>query len=88
MALSKVLHLTNNFGDLTDVDCYIRVSEVRAAKTQAVAEVDILKADKSRVIEKRDYIFQPDLSESSANMWKQAYDHLKTVQEFTGSVDC
>lgn len=32
--------------------------------------------------------FTPDISDGSANFISQAYNHLKTLPEFSGSTDC
>jgi hypothetical protein len=88
MALQKVLSLANNFGEQSQIDCYIRVVEVSTAKSQGVVKLDIMRADQTRILEKRDMVFVPNLEPGAQHPWAQAYEHLKTLPEYAGAIDC
>ena len=88
MALKKTLSLTNNFGEQSEFDCYIRVVEVSCAKTQGVAKVDLVKDGTDKVLKREDHLFEVDPSPDAKNIWEQAYTHLKTLARFDGAVDC
>jgi len=88
MALQKTLSLTNSFGETSEFDCYIRVVEVRCAKLSGVAKIDVLKNGTEQVLETRETLFEIDPDPSSANVWVQAYTHLKTLPQYEGAIDC
>jgi hypothetical protein len=62
---------------------YVKVEEVTASKRSANAEVSF--AGEKAVYRKR-YSFTPKIDDS--NFIKQAYEHLKTLEEFAGCEDC
>ena len=87
MALTKQITLTNNFGD--DVvfnSAYIKVDNLMGNKTQMRIDVAIHKKQGEQVVDRKNYLFTPDLS--GKNFIAQAYDYLKTQPEFVGAVDC
>jgi hypothetical protein len=88
MALRKTLSLTNNFGDQSQIDCYIRVVETLCSKNQCVAKFDLLRNGTDQILEKRDHLFQMDVAPDAKNIWEQAYQSLKLVAEFAGAQDC
>lgn len=88
MALQKTLSLTNSFGEQSEIDCYIRVVEVSCSKTQGSAKVNLLRSGTEKVLEQRDYLFEVDVAPEAKNVWEQVYEHLKTLPEFEGAVDC
>lgn len=88
MALSKTLSLTNNFGQQSSLDCYIKVNEVRSSKTNAVANYSIMSNDKSKVYESNDIVFNSDVALDAPNIWTQAYQALKNTDMFKDAVDC
>jgi hypothetical protein len=88
MALRKTLSLTNNFGDQSQIDCYIRVVEISCSKTQCVAKFNLLRNGTDKVLEKRDHLFEMNVTPEAKNIWEQAYTSLKLVTEFAGAQDC
>jgi len=65
-------------------NCYIKVENIIASKTEAMCNVSIKKD--SDEVENLSYKFSPNLSEK--NFIAQAYEHLKTLPAFAGAIDC
>jgi hypothetical protein len=64
-------------------NCYIKVNSVIGTKSNMSAVVSFTKDDFSFL---EQYEFVPDLF--GQNFIAQAYEHLKTLPEFAGAVDC
>lgn len=62
---------------------YVKVEEVTASKRSANAEVSFTG---EKATYRKRYAFTPRLDD--ANFIKQAYEHLKTLDEFAGCEDC
>jgi hypothetical protein len=87
MALRKNLTLRNNFGgDSTFPDAYLRVMQVIGTKRSCNAFVQFCKSADGDVLQTQEYVFDVDLN--GGNFVQQAYEHLKTLPEFAGAVDC
>jgi len=94
MALQKTLQISGNavlmteYGQLnlgnqdTTANCYIKVEAVSGGKDNAVASV-LFKSD--TVSFTKTYEFVPNMNGS--NFIKQAYEHLKTLPEFSSAED-
>lgn len=65
---------------IVEIEKYIKVERVEGDKTKAKAFVS---QNGQLLIET---VFNVDLS--GENFIKQAYDHLKTLSEFSGAIDC
>ena len=61
----------------------VKVEEVTASKRSANAEVSFTG---EKAVYRKKYSFTPKIDDS--NFIKQAYDHLKTLEEFAGAIDC
>jgi hypothetical protein len=87
MALKKDFEITKNgfSGTLVATDAYIKVESVNGTKLNVFAEVLVMSKD-NEFIEKLYRSFRPNLN--GANFIKQAYEHLKTLPEFAGAIDC
>lgn len=95
MALRKTITLTGrnivataagtiDVGEISvNMDAYIKVEAVDATKQSATATVTY--KDGAKYLTKQ-FVFAPSLEES--NFIKQAYEHLKTLPEFAGAIDC
>ena len=77
--LQSVESITASVSD----ELYVKVQRVNADKTTAQAFV-IFKGEK--ITGANDYAFQVDLN--GANFISQAYNHLKTLPEFAGAINC
>jgi hypothetical protein len=67
-------------------NCYFKVSQVSATKEKAVATVHAMTESGGSVIDRKDYTFICSLN--GENFIAQAYNHLKTLDEFSSAVDC
>jgi hypothetical protein len=88
MALKKTITLRDSFDEVRDIpNTYIKVHAVSGGKDQMVADVIFFKdsADGKR-LKNSGYIFTPVLD--GDNFIKQAYNHIKTLPDFSGAVDC
>lgn len=81
------LHTPNGVVNLRDeevqLDCYVKVSLVKANKEKATADVVFTSGES---VFTNFYDFTLDLD--GGNPIKQAYLHLKTLPEFAGATDC
>lgn len=71
-----------------DIDgAYIYVSQFRGNKTSLTAQISFCaSSDKAQSFQIKEYTAPYALE--SENPIKQVYAHLKTLEEFFGSVDC
>ena len=91
MALKKTLKLIDNFGVEVELpDCYIRVVSLHGGKTNMTASVDVFKKYEGEFptdfVLNQKHEFVPRLD--GPNFIVQAYNHLKTLPEYQGAVDC
>jgi hypothetical protein len=86
MALKKDLTITKDSfnGSLVAENAYWKVQKVLGDKALISAEVVAIVDEK--VVETISAAFVPNLD--GKNFIAQAYDHLKTLPEFAGAVDC
>ena len=68
----------------TTPQLYIKVESVSASKTAASADVSYSNDD--GIVTSKRFEFMPNLE--GENFIKQAYMHLKSLDEFAGAVDC
>ena len=86
MALSKQIS-TNFLGqNISFNNAYIKVVKVNGDKTNITASVDTLTQVNGEQISRIDYIFEHQLN--NGNVIAQAYQHLKTLPEFSNAGDC
>jgi hypothetical protein len=87
MALSKSITLKSNFcDDVVFNNAYIRVVSIAGDKHQLNVEAHYYKTKDGMFLHKTQSAFTPSLSAN--NFIAQAYDHLKSLPEFSGSIDC
>lgn len=65
---------------------YVRVINIAGTKSKIGCTAVILTKIDGLEISRNDYYFEPDLA--GGNFIQQAYNHLKTLPEFAGAVDC
>ncbi len=88
MALQKTIELTDNFDiEVSITDCYIKVTSIKGDKGIMSFMVDYHKASDQGSIHQKRFTFTPSVADGSDNFIKQAYAHLKTLAEFSGSED-
>lgn len=87
MALKQNITLKNNFGDdVTFIDSYIKIEKLAGNKEQLGINVSFYKKQNEQIVDSKNYLFNPSLYGN--NFIAQAYEHLKTLPEFTGATDC
>jgi hypothetical protein len=87
MALQKNITLKTNFGnDAEFTNAYIRVDSVKVEKNFGQALVQTHKEKDGQVLEQKGYSFGYEIN--GLNPIAQAYNHLKSLSEFAGAVDC
>jgi len=87
MALQKTVTLKTNFGtEVEFTNAYVRVDSVKVDKNFAQALVQTHKEKDGQVLEQKGYSFEYAIN--GLNPIAQTYNHLKTLPEFAGSVDC
>jgi hypothetical protein len=87
MALAKNIVLQDNFGDDKQFsNAYIKVDFLSGSKTDMRVAIGVYKEKDGKKINSQQATFIPNLSGS--NFIAQAYEHLKTMPEFAGAVDC
>lgn len=85
MALfKKNIELVNNFQEVTVLDATIKIDSIAGNKNKIDFRVLFLKQD--TLLETKLYTFLPTLG--GDNFIKQAYEYLKTLEEFKEAEDC
>lgn len=72
-------------GTISLSDAYIKVERIEGSKEKVVAFVSFNSPDG---VGNQSYAFVPSVDSSSDNFIKQAYEHLKSLNEFNGAEDC
>lgn len=85
MALLKNVTRTALGSDVVLPNCYIKVDEVHGNKHKIQILVAFMINDE--VVDTTKVSFAPSVADSSDNFIKQAYEHLKTLPEFSGATD-
>ena len=75
-----------NFKGIEVQECYIRVSQVSCNKQQGTAFIEFKANQTSDPFETTSHQFGVKLN--GANFIAQAYEHLKTLPDFSGATDC
>jgi len=89
MAIKQTFNVQDNFGhDVVLADTYCRISRVVGGKDLMHFNVEVLNGDKDRLFMEKSFSFTPSVADGAENFIKQAYEHLKTLDEFDGAEDC
>lgn len=86
MALTKTIVKKVYGQDVAIKNVYIVVNEIQGNKKEANILVNFYSEDKTEIIEVKSYTY--NLSLEGDNFIKQAYNHLKTLEEFKDAEDC
>jgi hypothetical protein len=86
MALQKSIQFKTVYGDIVVHGVYIKVDQVSASKQDGVANLRYFKSKDGDVLKEQQIDFPVDIE--GKNFIAQAYDHIKTLPEFAGTVDC
>ena len=90
MALLKTFIETKQHFDgvLQIANAYWKVEQVIVSKTHGIAVVSVSKDidGAKHQLNSQQFVFTPNLN--GKNFIAQAYDHLKTLPEFSTAIDC
>jgi len=87
MAIQKNVSIKTNINtDAVFEHAYIKVSSVKIEKDFARALVQTHKEKDGQILEQKGYSFGYELN--GLNPIAQAYNHLKSLADFAGAVDC
>lgn len=86
MALSKTISVAAFGQDVQIPDAYIKVSSVNGTKSEVFCTVTTHTKDQDKFVKTQIYSFAPNMNGN--NFIAQSYDHLKTLEEFAGAVNC
>lgn len=75
-----------SFNGVNVVDGYIKVSSVAGGKNGLAIQIDYSAGPEFPAVQTKSMSFTPDMK--GENFIAQAYDHIKTLPEFEGAVDC
>ncbi len=91
MALRKNIEVTPKGFDTSSQlsNAYIRVDSISGNKNNIDATVVFYndKDDQKIPAQVKTYRFSPDTDQSAKNFIAQAYEHLKTLSDFSGATD-
>lgn len=85
MALQKSIQFKTAYGDIMVNDVYIKVMNVVASKQDGVANLRYSKSKDGNVLKESRVDFPVELD--GKNFIAQAYEHIKTLPEFSQAID-
>jgi hypothetical protein len=88
MALKQSTTLIDQFDEhITFNNAYHRIDRIEGGKSKMIICLALYKSqEEQKLLLNKTYQFVPSLSGN--NFFAQAYEHLKTLPEFAGAVDC
>lgn len=87
MAIKKNITLENNFGSTTVFnDCYIKCSSLFVTKDFIHASIAFMSEKDGKTLKVEGFRLETDLN--GVNFFTQTYNHLKSLPEYSGAVDC
>lgn len=86
MALQQQITFKTQYGDIVVNDVYIKVMDITASKDNGAANLRYLNGKDGNFLKQSSVDFPIELD--GKNFIAQAYDHLKTLPEFSGAINC
>lgn len=88
MALQKV-YSKEVFGQpMSFNQAYIQITHLSGAKDSINLDVTVFdNSGKQNTVDRLNYFFVPDVTDAAKNFYKQGYEYLKSLSEFSGAVD-
>jgi hypothetical protein len=87
MALKKLQTIDVKLAGDIEIDCYIKVIQVSGDKNNLITKIAATKSSNTgEFVWQKEYEFVPNMN--SSNFIAQAYEHLKTLPEFAGAINC
>lgn len=87
MALSKSIQKVIYGKEIVFNNTYIKIAYLNGNKDNINFTVNIYDETRNHLLEEKSYSFIPSIEDSSTNIYKQIYEYLKLLEEFTGSTD-
>ncbi len=88
MALIKSITLSVYGKDLVFDNAYHEVKSITGDKQSVDFLVFVYdNINKNNIIQQKNYTFSPNVVDSAPNFYKQAYEYLKTTDEYKGATD-
>ena len=69
-------------------DAYIKIVNTNGDKELQNVEVATYDSNQQYILDKTNYSFTPDVSDTAPNFIKQGYEYLKRLEEYADAVDC
>jgi len=89
MAFQISISAENNFGQISTLtNCYCKVTRLMGDKVQMHIKMDVMNEEKNRVYREETFTFEPSVEQGSKNFIAQAYEHIKSLPQYAGAVDC
>jgi hypothetical protein len=87
MALTKTITLVNNFQEFSIFEnAYLKVTSFSGSKETISFNLGAFKEKNGVLLQKQEFVIPHDLE--GFNPLKQAYEHLKSLPEFSDAIDC
>ncbi|MCO7177008.1 hypothetical protein ACFP7A_01170 [Sporolactobacillus kofuensis] len=88
MALKKSVSLNVYGQDITFEQAYHQIDSINGNKETLNIVVFVYSDSmKENFIKQKTYSFVPSISDQSANFYKQGYEYLKTVDDYSDAID-
>jgi hypothetical protein len=81
---AKAIKLNNPI----QIQAYCRVDKLIEQKTNIAFDLGYYDADAKKRISSKAFVFVHDMADNAKNYRSQAYNYLKTLDEFSNAVDC
>jgi hypothetical protein len=85
MALQQQIKFKTQFGEISVDNVYIKVVDVVASKQEGIANLRYFKGKDGNVLKESKFDFPVELD--GKNFIAQAYEHIKTLPEFSQAID-
>lgn len=69
-------------------NAYIRVASTNVSKITSLAKVVFYTEQTGQSFQVKEFGFVSNIEDNASNPLRLAYEHLKTLPEFIGAVDC
>lgn len=89
MAIEKTIETSSG---IVCERAYGKITGVGGSKEKAIIELKFYKDINASIdkdpLSQNNYEFVPETSDDASNWIKQAYEHLKTLNEYLDAIDC
>ena len=85
MALEQSISFKTQYGDIVVNNVYVKVMDVVASKQEGIANLRYFKGKDGNVLKESKFDFPVEID--GKNFIAQAYEHIKTLPEFSQAID-